>query len=416
MSTSSAANDVAEKLRAVRERIQRKVERTAPPLPEVRLPSLDSLRGHQRAARNLAAAIGSVNPRPPGLANDLVQSAKKFAARLLDWQIRPQRDFNRNVAESLVKITEALEQTGETLQQLRHHIMLQRWGLEGELMRQADSAQQFREQTEQELLLLRQRLAAQAKAQATRAGDGSAASSMGERRNVAVPVDYMQLEHLFRGTEEEIRKRQSFYLPFFRGRHKVLDIACGRGEFLELMREAGVPARGVDLDADMVGRCLEKGLAVVQGDVFAHLESTPDSSLDGIFSAQFVEHLEAVDYIRLIALCAQKLAPGGVLAIETQNPECLAIFSQSFFLDPTHVRPIPAAQLRFVFAEARLEKITTHFLSPAGAGLPLIPQLTSHVVEPDALEAYNAAVARFNETFFGGMDYAVIGYRPAPAA
>jgi O-antigen chain-terminating methyltransferase len=105
-----------------------------------------------------------------------------------------------------------------------------------------------------------------------------------------------------------------------------------------------------------------------------------------------------------------------VLAIETQNPECLAIFSQSFFLDPTHVRPIPAAQLRFVFAEARLEKITTHFLSPAGAGLPLIPQLASSVVEPEALNAYNAAVARFNETFFGGMDYAVIGYRPAPAA
>ncbi|HEY7680407.1 MAG TPA: methyltransferase domain-containing protein, partial [Terriglobia bacterium] len=410
------ANDVAEKLRMVRERIQRRVERTAPPLPEMRLPALDPLKDHQRAARNLAAAIGGVNPRPPGLANDAVQSLKRLASRLLDWQIRPQRDYNRHVAESLAKITEALEQTGQALQQLRNHIMLQRWGLEGELMRQADSAQLFREHTEQELHLLRQRLAAQAKAQATRAGDGSAAPSLGERKGVALPLDYIHLENLFRGTEEEIRTRQSFYLPFFRGRHKVLDIACGRGEFLELMREAGVPARGVDLDADMVGRCLAKGLAVVQGDVFAHLESTPDGSLDGIFSAQFVEHLEAADYIRLIAMCARKLAPGGVLAIETQSPECLAIFSQSFFLDPTHVRPIPAAQLRFVFAEVRLERITTHYLSPAGAGLPLIPELNSVVVEAEALGAYNAAIARFNETFFGGMDYAVIGYRPAPDA
>jgi len=116
----------------------------------------------------------------------------------------------------------------------------------------------------------------------------------------------------------------------------------------------------------------------------------------------------------LIAQCAKKLAPGGVLAIETPNPECLAIFSQTFYLDPTHVRPIPPGQLRFLFAETGLTRITTHFLSPAGAGLPLIPPLTSRVLEADRLRAWNDAVARFNETFFGGMDYAVIGNRGIP--
>jgi O-antigen chain-terminating methyltransferase len=177
------------------------------------------------------------------------------------------------------------------------------------------------------------------------------------------------------------------------------------------MRDLGVQARGVDLDADMVGRCLEKGLDVVRQDVFACLAGIPDASLDGIFSAQFVEHLPVDIYASLISQSARKLAPGGVLAIETPNPECLAIFSQSFYLDPTHVRPIPPGQLHFLFAEAGLVQISVHFLSPAAASLPLIPPLTSRVIEPDRLQAWNDAVTRFNETFFGGQDYAVIGYR-----
>jgi hypothetical protein len=126
--------------------------------------------------------------------------------------------------------------------------------------------------------------------------------------------------------------------------------------------------------------------------------------------------LEPSQYLRLIAQCAAKLAPGGVLALETQNPECLAIFSQSFYLDPTHVRPIPPAQLRFALIEAGLERVTTHSLSPASAILPLIPQLPDGALEPAALRTYNSAVTKFNETFFGDMDYAVIGYRPTKSA
>jgi O-antigen chain-terminating methyltransferase len=242
---------------------------------------------------------------------------------------------------------------------------------------------------------------------------GAAAPPVGTRSATPVEIDYIGLERDFRGSEQEINRRQRFYLPFFEGRRNVLDIACGRGEFLELMRETGVSAKGVDLDADMVGRCLEKGLDVKQGDVFAYLAQVPDGSLDGIFSAQFVEHLEAGDYLRLITQCAGKLAPGGILAIETQNPECLAIFSQSFYIDPTHVKPIPPAQLRYAFANAGLEKVATYPLSPAAAVLPVLPKLPAGAAEPDALRAFNTAVEKFNATFFGGMDYAVIGYRHA---
>jgi O-antigen chain-terminating methyltransferase len=296
---------------------------------------------------------------------------------------------------------------------LCEQITLQRWSYEGALMRQSKSLESLRTELgswSHELQALRQRVAAQAKAQATRADVEAPVPPAG---TAGLPIDYSQLEKQFRGTEEEIRNRQKFYLPYFSGRKQVLDIACGRGEFLELMRDCGVRARGVDLDADMVGRCLEKGLDVVQADVFAYLESIPDGTLEGIFSSQFVEHLEPQAYLRLIAQCTAKLAPGGVLALETQNPECLAIFSQSFFLDPTHVRPIPPALLRFALIEAGLERVTTHSLSPASTTLPLIPSLPEGAMEPAALQAYNLAVSKFNEKFFGGMDYAVIGYRPS---
>ena len=135
---------------------------------------------------------------------------------------------------------------------------------------------------------------------------------------LAADIDDFQLERHFRGSEEEIRKRQSFYLPFFEGRRNVLDIACGRGEFLELMKQAlKIPARGVDLDTDMVGRCLDKGLKVTQADVFQYLDAVPDGSLDGINCSQFVEHMDTKALLRLLARCAAKLAPGGILVTDT---------------------------------------------------------------------------------------------------
>lgn len=443
MSASTKAGpEIAQRLREIRERILQRLQRKIPQVPDFSLPPLEPLKNAQTSASRLAAAIGTVNPRPPGLANALIQTIQRSLARMLDWQVRPQREFNQTVAQSLAETSAVLEATQKSLESfaqsleefrclahdlfqehdaLREHLeeqmKLQRWSYEGTLLRQSTALQEkIMELVQNDLRLLRQRVAAQARAESVRLAAAPAVAPCEVRATPVPPVDYFQLEHHFRGTEEEIRARQSFYISFFRGRQNVLDVACGRGEFLELMREAGIPARGVDADADMVGRCREKGLDVAQADVFDYLKTVRDDSLDGIFCAQFVEHLEPEVYTTLLSQCAQKLAPSGILAVETPNPECLAIFSQTFYLDPTHVRPIPPAQLRFLFAEAGLTRVSTHFLSPAGAGLPLIPPLASNVMEADKLKAWNDAVAKFNETFFGGMDYAVIGYRPESAA
>src|SRR5205807_3446929 len=120
---------------------------------------------------------------------------------------------------------------------------------------------------------------------------------------------------------------------------------CGRGEFLETMRDAGVAARGIDLSEESVAICQSKGLAAETADLFEYLANLPESSLDGIFCSQVVEHLPPERLPEMIRLCASRLTRGGAIAIETPNPECLAIFPTHFYLDPPHTRPIPPALL-----------------------------------------------------------------------
>ncbi|MBI3694909.1 MAG: class I SAM-dependent methyltransferase, partial [Acidobacteria bacterium] len=202
----------------------------------------------------------------------------------------------------------------------------------------------------------------------------------------------------FRGDAEYVRAGQKFYLPYFQGRRRVLDLGCGRGEFLELMQENGIAGRGVDSDPESVAVCRQKQLEADQDDLFSYLANLADESLDGIFSSQVVEHLPPSRLAELVALAASKLEPGGVLAIETPNPECLAIFATNFYLDPTHTRPVPSALLHFYFEESGLGSIEVHQLALASQAFPEIAALTG--IE---------ALAGFQKRFLGGLDYAIIG-------
>jgi O-antigen chain-terminating methyltransferase len=197
----------------------------------------------------------------------------------------------------------------------------------------------------------------------------------------------------FRGSEDYVRRHQEFYKPFFAGCSNVLDIGCGRGEFLDTMRELAVPARGIDLGEEPVAHCRHKGLATELADLFEYLPAQPDAEFDGIMSSQVVEHLAPEKLPALVRLCAAKLRRGGVLAIETPNPECLAIFATHFFLDPTHTRPVPHQLLAFYMEEAGVGMIEVHRLSPAVESMPEIAELPEH----------------FRERFFGGLDYAIVG-------
>ena len=207
--------------------------------------------------------------------------------------------------------------------------------------------------------------------------------------------DYGRFAERFRGDEDYVRRGVAFYRPFFEGCENVLDIGCGRGEFLELMRDLGVPASGIDMSGESVAQCTQKGLKAEVADLFVYLASTPEQEFDGIISSQVVEHLDPKALPEMIRLCASRLRRGGVLALETPNPECLAIFATHFYLDPTHTRPVPHPLLAFYMEEAGIGAIEVHELSPAVETIPEIAEL------PEA----------FRKKFFGGLDYAIVGRR-----
>jgi O-antigen chain-terminating methyltransferase len=217
--------------------------------------------------------------------------------------------------------------------------------------------------------------------------------------------DYAGFEDRFRGREEDIKNRQRVYLPYFEGRGLVLDVGCGRGEFLELLREHQVKGRGIDLDLDMVLLCRDKGLEVAMQDGLSYLAELADESVDGVFVSQLIEHLEPKQIIELVRLSYRKLTPGGVLILETPNPQCLMIFADSFYRDLTHLRPIHPETMKFLLEATGFREVELRYSAPVDTAMRL-PLLATDGAES---EGFNRGVERLNALLFGFQDYAVIG-------
>ena len=172
--------------------------------------------------------------------------------------------------------------------------------------------------------------------------------------------DYFAFEARMRGSTAAVRERQRPYVEVFSDAGPVLDIGCGRGEFLSLLREAGVEARGIDADADMVAYAGGEGLDVEQADAVAYLEALDDGSLGGVFAAQVVEHLPPATLVRLLELAAAKLRPGGLLVAETINPlSPLAL--RSYFADLTHAQPLVPETLVLLAEQAGFRDVDVRY-------------------------------------------------------
>jgi 2-polyprenyl-3-methyl-5-hydroxy-6-metoxy-1,4-benzoquinol methylase len=429
----------------------------------VPLPDLMPVVHARDAAEAKVAAIGTVNPRPPGAVNSLIQSVKRNIARSLNWFVRDQVEFNRASLQCVEALLQSLGEANRVIAELAKRIdevdkhSQQRseelkWEA-GELKDMRVHWARWREDWERKLSTnevqflrsvaelqgafqhrtthLESNFRAATKAQHT---EFNASLQKGildvqqrlwadlervrleyeriihnelrtmRQRAIAVPpsapavagagpsMDYGHFSLRFRGTREYVIEKQRFYLPIFEGRREVVDIGCGRGEFLELMRGAGVATRGIDLDDESIAYCKAEGLDVEKADLFAYLDSLPRGSVDGIFSCQVVEHLPPDRLPEFIRLASQALLPGGVIALETPNPECLAIFATHFYLDPTHTRPIPPQLLTFYCEEYGLGRIEVHRLSPAIETMPELGELP----------------AAFRDRFFGALDYSVV--------
>ncbi|SAI87005.1 hypothetical protein MBBA_0117 [Methanoculleus bourgensis] len=224
-------------------------------------------------------------------------------------------------------------------------------------------------------------------------------------------LNYFVFEDHFRGSRKDIRERQRVFVHYFEGCSNVLDIGCGRGEFLELMRDAGIGARGVDLDETMVEFCRSRGLEVELNDAVSYLEQVEDSSLDGVFIDQVVEHLEPAYLVRLLELCYRKLKFGYYIVAETVNPLSFVSFA-NFYIDMTHVRPVHPETLKFLFGAAGFREIEAQFSSPVPdeARLRKLPLAEVTDEEKNAFfESYNRNVELLNGILYGAQDYAVTG-------
>jgi SAM-dependent methyltransferase len=230
---------------------------------------------------------------------------------------------------------------------------------------------------------------------------------------IELDLDYVDFENLFRGSEESIRERQCSYLDLFEGMPgPVADLGCGRGEFLELLKGAGVDAYGVDRNPGMVARCREKGLDAREGDLLEHLASAPKASLGGVFCAQAIEHLSVRDVPRLFELAADAIATGGRLVIETINPESLFVFASAFYVDLGHLRPLHPLTLRFLAEKNAFHDIDVRYSSKPDASIaPRAIPLTGTEPLDTVIRDVNENFRRIAKIVFGPQDFALIATR-----
>jgi glycosyltransferase involved in cell wall biosynthesis/2-polyprenyl-3-methyl-5-hydroxy-6-metoxy-1,4-benzoquinol methylase len=330
-------------------------------LPSTEVPSLTSL-------DQIASLL---TPTPDVAPGRRFRRPLMFAQRLLFKILRPywwqQRQIQMGLMHALrastVRAADAERHQGQVLESLRTAV----YGIEGGSNR-LEAERQHRLALEESIATFQASAAAHLKALTDQLATTTAQASTLSTRLYAAPYmaedvrfhhtdthgrlvlgfrskraaegdGYLGFEDVFRGTEAFIRDRLRTYLPLLQTRERVIEIGCGRGELLDLLNEAGVPAIGVDIDEAMVRRCRAKGHTVEHTDANSYLRAQADSSMPAIFAAQVVEHLPYEDLISFLQLSRAKLQSGGQLIFETVNPHALEAF-KTFWTDLTHQRPI----------------------------------------------------------------------------
>ncbi|MFN8686609.1 MAG: class I SAM-dependent methyltransferase [Acidobacteriota bacterium] len=400
------------------------------------------------------AAIGRVNPRQGGVLNGLIQGVKKTIARGLGWFVRDQVEFNHATVRSLDAVLEGLNAINRTLRTIpprfeppmeemrreaaelrdirsnwivwkreweerlgrneiqflravadlqaayaqRTAVLEQRFeervegqhrDFEGALER-ANFAMQQRFWAELEKVRVEYERIIYAEIRSVRQQPAEVGGRRSGGGDVPVDIDWVHFANKFRGDAPKIREHFAKYTERFAGCERVLDIGCGRGEFLSLMQERGIAAVGVDLHEENIALLAGQGMDARRADVFEFLAGEGPGAFDGIFCAQVIEHLPPGMVWKLVEACGRALRRGGVIVFETPNPECLAIFSTHFYLDPSHTRPVPPALLCFYLEEAGFGRLEVERFAMAFEERPELRELP----------------ASLREGFFGGLDYA----------
>lgn len=234
---------------------------------------------------------------------------------------------------------------------------------------------------------------------------------------------YVAFEDLFRGDRALIRERQEDYVRLFASRQDVLDVGCGRGEFLQALAERGVRARGIDLNHEMVEQCRTTGLDVTEADALSYLQGLDDDALGGLIAAQVVEHLEPDYLLAFLDEAFRVLAPGSPIVLETINVASWSAFFTSYIRDLTHVRPIHPDTLKFVVVASGFLDADIQLRAPLPESEKLAPappaaravDLRITGDEGRALVAladtFDRNMERLNAQLYAPLDYAVVAWK-----
>ena len=211
---------------------------------------------------------------------------------------------------------------------------------------------------------------------------------------------YFSLEDVLRGTPEQIKEEVKIYLPVLENagvNSDILDVGCGRGEWLQVLREAGLQARGIDTNRILIQQCKDLSLDVEEREALSYLRSLPGASLNVVTAFHFAEHLPLETLVHFLDETGRTLKPGGLIILETPNPENLLVGSCNFYLDPTHKNPIPIPTMKLLL-EAR--------------GFRCEEVLKLHAVQSAKIEVKDQLTSHLNHFLYGPMNYAVVARKP----
>ncbi|MFZ5815413.1 MAG: methyltransferase domain-containing protein [Bacillota bacterium] len=390
-----------DKIAQVKELMQREIlsarraGRVNPPQPVAKSGQLD---------RELGASMWVLNTQWQ-LGTPTVRSSRRIIGPLLNllrkigyWATRPyllalasnQTQFNSHVTQVFNRMVPALEKLRDQVQ------------AEAELV--ADLQARL---AEQQVIISEQHTVIEAMSQRIAALEAERIQEEVDAK--ALDRQYLEMQMRYRGEMSAIRQHQERYLRYFKKGTNVLDVGCGRGEFLSLLKEAGIGAYGVDLNPEMVKLAQEQGLAVQEADAVEHLQSLPESSLDGIFASHLTEHLPVVKLNQFLEESYRTLKPGAALVFETPNVASPVVLTMTYYRDWTHCPPIHPDTVRMLVELAGFQVVEVLYSAPLGDR----PALLSPVDEATPGGATLSENFRIlNRLVFGHQNYAVVAVKP----
>ena len=392
-----------------------KPAQASPPAPEPAVdsrPADTSLRGRILGHPRLQGFMQRAQQRPGGatpknilimliravvLRIPYVQRAAHFALRLrhVPWRVEA---LEHHVTDEGIRLRQlGLQIQNQTNQSLYGHALAIQQNEQHMMVR----VQRLEQMVRKQAMLIEQLQANPG----TQAGVPATPASAPVQTEPGMPAElYLEFEANFRGSKDMIRERLKANLSYFRDNatlfsEPVLDLGCGRGEWLQLLKEENIPAIGVDSNTAMIQCCTDAGLEAYVGDALHYLAALPAGSLGGLTAFHIIEHLPLDVFIKLIDEAKRVVRSGGVVLFETPNPENLIVGACNFYIDPTHRNPLPPALVAFLLKARGFERVEIDRRHPGDPAL-LLQGGDEGVTGP------------LNRLLFGAQDYAAIGYAP----